>query len=108
YGQLNDLARLLPFVTGPVFNVQSVPGIIWVHLTLSTVPIMTLLMRPAFERVDAEYEEASEAAGATRVTTLRRISLPLVAPALVTAGIAGLIKSLEVLEVEQILGVPVG
>jgi iron(III) transport system permease protein len=108
YGLLNEFAQALPFVTEGVFNIQSAVGIIWVHLTLSTIPIMTLLLTPAFNRIDASYEEASEIAGATRLRTLRRISLPLILPAGLTAGLAGLVKSLEAFEVEQILGVPVG
>ena len=34
----------LPFVGRPLFEVHSVAGILWVHLTLSTVPIMVILM----------------------------------------------------------------
>lgn len=108
YGLLNELTEALPFVSNGFFNIQSAAGIIWVHLTLSTIPIMTLLLTPAFNRIDASYEEASEIAGATRLRTLRKISLPLILPAGLTAGLAGLVKSLEAFEVEQILGVPVG
>lgn len=108
YGLLNELLTRLPLIDDGVFSIQSAAGIVWVHLTLSTVPIMTLLLAPAFERIDASYEEASEMAGAGRVTTLLRISLPLLAPAALTAGLAGLVKSLEAFELEQVLGVPVG
>jgi iron(III) transport system permease protein len=108
YGLINELVTALPFVDSAPFNIYSVPGIIWVHLTLSTIPIMTILLSPALQRVDAAYEEAGQVSGANAVKRLRRITLPLVAPAVLTAFLAGLIRSLEVFEVEQLLGTRVG
>lgn len=106
YGLLNGLLQRLPFVSGPVFSIYSIPGILWVHLTLSTIPIMVILLAPALRQLDAANEEAAEMAGASVLTTLRRVTIPLVAPAILTAFVAGLIRSLEVFEIEQILGTP--
>ncbi len=108
YGILNQATSLLPFVTGPVFSIYSVPGILWVHLTLSTVPIMVILLAPALRQLDAANEEAAEMGGAGALTTLRRVTIPLIAPAILTAFVAGLIRSFEVFEIEQILGTPSG
>src|SRR5580658_7788614 len=108
YGLANVLAEKLPFVHGPLFNINSISGILWVHLTLTTVPIMTILLIPALQAVDIGYEEASEMAGAGLWTTIRRISLPLLAPALLVSLLAGFIRSLESFEAEQILGIPAG
>jgi iron(III) transport system permease protein len=106
YGLLNEAAKTLPFISGPVFSIYSVPGIIWVHLTATTIPIMVILLSPALRQLDAAYEEAAETSGARLFTTLRTITIPLVAPAIFTAFIAGLIRSLEVFEIEQLLGTP--
>ena len=106
YGLLNKAFQLLPFVTGPVFSIYSVPGILWVHITLSTVPVMVIMLAPALRQLDAANEEAADVAGASGLTTLRRVTIPLVAPAILTAFVAGLIRSLEVFEIEQILGTP--
>jgi iron(III) transport system permease protein len=46
--------------------------------------------------------------GAGVSTTLRRITLPLLAATLLTVFIAGVIRSLESFEVEQVLGLPAG
>lgn len=108
YGLANVLAEKLPLVHGPLFNINSIPGILWVHLTLTTVPIMTILLVPALQAVDTGFEEASAMAGAGLWTTIRRISLPLLAPALLVALLAGFIRSLESFEAEQILGIPAG
>ncbi len=106
YGLLNVAVQKLPFVSGAVFSIYSVPGIMWVHLSLTTIPIMVILLTPAFRQLDAAYEEAAEMSGAGMWTSLMRITLPLLAPAILTAFIAGLIRSLETFEVEQLLGVP--
>lgn len=106
YGVLNALFKQLPFVDGPLLNIYSLAGITWVHITLSTIPIMVILIEPAQRIIDASYEEASTMAGASTLTTLRRVTVPLIAPTLLTAFIAGLIRSLEAFEVEQLLGLP--
>lgn len=108
YGLINELLLATPFFVEPPLSINSVAGIIWVHLTTSTVPIMVLLLAPALRQFDASYEEAADVSGATTLETLRRITLPLLAPAILTAFVAGMIKSLEVFEVEQILGTPAG
>jgi iron(III) transport system permease protein len=106
YGVLNKLTQQL-FGVAP-FNVYSLLGISWLHLTLTTVPIMVILIEPAQRIIDSAYEEASTMSGAGIWTTLRRVTVPLLAPALLTVFIAGMIRSLESFEVEQLLGVPAG
>ena len=108
FGLLNELLMNLPLVDHALLNIESLGGILWVHLTLATIPIMTLLLAPAMQSLDGSFEEASDMAGARLWTTLRRITFPLILPAILTAFIAGLIKALEVFEVEQILGAPAG
>jgi iron(III) transport system permease protein len=106
YGIVNTYAEAL--ISIPVLDIYSLAGITWVHLTLSTIPIMVILIEPAQRLIDVSYEEASTMSGAGTVTTLLRVTLPLIAPTLLTACIAGMIKSLEAFEVEQVLGVPAG
>ncbi len=106
YGLLNEAAKYLPFVTGPPFSIYSIPGILWVHLSLTTVPIMVILLAPAFRQIDAALEEAADIFGGGIVTTLRRIVIPLLLPAVLAAFVSGFIRSLDSFEVEQILGAP--
>ena len=108
YGLLNVAAQKLFFLDGPLFSVYSIPGIMWVHLSLTTIPIMVIMLAPALRQIDAAYEEAGEMSGAGSFTIFYRVTLPLLAPAILTAFIAGLIRSLETFEVEQLLGVPAG
>lgn len=106
YGLVNVALERLPFIHGPVFNAESVTGIMWVHLTLTTIPIMTILLAPALRQFDASLELSANVCGSNTLQALRRIVLPLLAPALLTALLAGFIRGLEAFEIEQVLGVP--
>jgi iron(III) transport system permease protein len=108
YGLVNVALERLPFVHGPIFNVESVAGIMWVHLTLTTIPVMTILLAPALRQFDASLELAANVCGSNSLQALRRIILPILAPALLTALLAGFIRGLEAFEIEQVLGIPAG
>ena len=108
YGLLNQLLMKLPFIERAPFSIYSVGGIMWVHLTLTTVPVMTILLMPALRQFDAAIEESARVCGSGPWGILRRITLPILSPAILTVTIAGLIRSLEAFEIEQLLGTPAG
>jgi iron(III) transport system permease protein len=58
--------------------------------------------------MDASMEEAARISGAGPFFTIRRILLPVLAPALMTVFLAGVIRGLEAFEVEQLIGTRVG
>ncbi len=92
---------------GPIFNIYSFWGIIWVHLTTS-LGVKVLLLAPAFRNLDAALEEASRSCGASTIGTLVRIVVPVMAPAILVSSVLGLIRALEAFEIELLLGVPIG
>ncbi len=47
YGIINAHLRDWLSIRGPVFDIYSLAGITWVHLTLTTIPIMVILIEPA-------------------------------------------------------------
>ena len=102
YGFINYLLGPL----APPFNVYSIGGILWVHVTASSVPVMVLLLGPAIRQLDASYEEIGRVCGSRPFQVFRRITFPILMPAILTAALAGFIKSLEAFEVEQLLGRP--
>jgi iron(III) transport system permease protein len=108
YGQLNALLKNLPWVTGPVFDIYSIPGILWIHMTAATVPVMVILLGPAIRQLDASLEESARVCGARPLQIFRKITLPILAPAILTGALAGFIRGLEAFEVEQIVGRPAG
>ena len=107
YGLLNLAAKKLG-ATQSIFSISSVPGIMWVHIALTTVPVMVILLAPAFRQFDSAFEEAAEVSGSGIFRTMRRVTIPLLAPALLTAFVASFIRSLETFEIEQIIGAPSG
>jgi iron(III) transport system permease protein len=105
-GLINQWLALLP---GNLrVDIYTVTGLLWVHVTLSTVPIITIFLTPALRQLDASLEESAVMCGAGTWRTLWRITLPLVAPAALAATLVGFIRSLEIFEVEQVLGTPAG
>ncbi len=106
FGLVNHWLQVLPFIKGPVFNIYSFWGIVWVHLT-TNLGVKVLLLAPAFRNLDAALEESSRSCGVTALGTLRRVVIPLMAPAIIVSTILGLIRSLDAFEVELLLGVPI-
>ena len=104
-GLLNVWAQQLPFVTGPIVNIYSYGGIIWVS-TLSLAAFIFLLTVPAFRAMDASLEESARMLGASRLQALRYVTVPVALPAVLGAIFLAFIIVLESFETEIILGVP--
>jgi iron(III) transport system permease protein len=108
YGLINKIAQTLPFVTSAPFNIYSVGGILWVQVLSSSIPVMVVLLAPALRQLDSSFEEVGRVCGAKPFTVFRQVTLPILAPAILTGALAGFIKSLETFEVERLLGQPNG
>ena len=55
-----------------------------VALIFIGVPFVVRTVQPVLEDLDVEFEEAAASLGATRLQTIRRVVLPMLAPALLT------------------------
>lgn len=108
FGLVNLWLMKLPFVEGPVFDIYSFWGIVWAHLTATTLAIKVMLLTPAFRNMDAALEESSRISGATALGTLVRVITPVMLPAILVTTILGLVRSLEAFEIELLLGTPIG
>jgi iron(III) transport system permease protein len=104
-GILNQLATAV--VGQPIFNVFSMPGMIWVEGT-HNAPVVYLFMVAAFRSMDPSFEEAALTAGSSSLTAIRRVTLPLARPALAGAGLIMVVRGLESFEVPALLGDPRG
>ena len=102
YGVLNRFLTPL----GITLNPYTFTGIIWVHLTASTIPIMTILLMPAMRQLEASLEEAARVCGLGPWRTFRYVLVPVLAPAMLTVWLAGVIRGLESFQVELLLGRP--
>jgi iron(III) transport system permease protein len=73
---------------------------------LALVPTAYLFLAPAFANMDSSLEEAAITAGAGTFSLLRRVMVPILSPAILSAAIFLLIVSLVVFDVPGVLGIP--
>ena len=106
YGLLNTLLTRLPLVTKGPFNIYSFWGIVWVHVITGSLTVKVILLTPAFRNMNAAFEEASRVAGASTLRTALRITVPVMAPVILSVLLLGTMVSLQTFEVEQVLGIP--
>lgn len=100
------LNTLLEPVFGPGFiQIFGLGGMVLVE-GLHFAPLAFLLMAAAFRSMDAALEESALASGAGALAVLRRITLPLMRPALLAIVLLFLVRALEAFEVPALLGIP--
>jgi iron(III) transport system permease protein len=101
-GPLNVLLRDVHL---PVFNIYSMAGMVFVQ-SMHVTPIAFLMGTAAFTSMDSSLEEAALASGASPLRTFRVITLRMVRPAIVSAGLLMFIQTISTFEVPQLIGVP--
>jgi iron(III) transport system permease protein len=79
-GPVNAWLKILLDQTGPVINVYSLFGMIFIESLLWS-PFVFLMLAAAFRSMDPSLEEASAVCGARVWQTMRRVSLRLMLPA---------------------------
>jgi iron(III) transport system permease protein len=100
--------QLLEPVFGPgTIDIFSLYGMILVE-GLHLSPLVFLLMVAAFRSMDPALEESALLSGAKLPTVFRRITLPLVRPALYASILIMAVRTLEAFEVPALLGIPEG
>jgi iron(III) transport system permease protein len=102
-GLINSL--LAPVVGGPTFNIYSVGGIALV-LGLFYAPYVYLFTLGSLQSMDASLEDAARMSGASKLKTALRITLPLSAPAILSACILVFVTAAGIFGVPLVLGVP--
>ena len=101
-GLLNRLGAALPFPV-PELNVYSIPGMVWVLLLFYT-PYVYLFTIGSFRAMDPGLEDAARMCGSSLWQTARRITLPVVAPAIMSGGLITFVTSAGIFDVPIALG----
>jgi iron(III) transport system permease protein len=102
-GLLNSL--LSPLFGAPPFDIYSVGGIALV-LGLFYTPYVYLFTLGSLQSMDASLEDSARMSGATKFQTAIRITLPLSAPAILSALILVFVTAAGIFGVPLVLGVP--
>src|SRR5262247_2705362 len=89
---------------GPI-NIYSLGGMIFLD-GMRGVTSVFLLISGAFRMMDPGLEEASFAAGAKNWTTARKVTLPVLRPALLAAVLYEFTSSMESFEAPLVVGLP--
>lgn len=92
--------------SGPL-NIQSLWGMIFLAW-LRGVGTLFLMLVGVFRMMDPRLEEAARLSGANLRRVLRRITLPLLAPAILAAGIYSFVDNMDSFEGPLVLGLAAG
>lgn len=104
-GFLNRAWRDLTGLETPLFNVYSFEGMTLV-IALNSFPLVFIFVKAALDLVSSEMEDAASILGADTWTTMRRISIPLVLPAILGGFILVFLEAISLFGVPAILGIP--
>ncbi len=106
-GLVNLSLMALFNLDGPVFNIYSMWGMIWVD-GLHYSPVAFLLMTAAFRAMDPSLEESAMMSGANVFQVLWRVTLKLAWPAIFATFLILFVRAIESFEAPALLGLPVG
>lgn len=87
---------------GPL-NVYSLAGLIFVQ-SVGLVPLTFLFITASFRSMDAALEEAARTSGARHGAVVRRVTIPLMAPALLSALVYQFVTVVESFDIPLIIG----
>lgn len=104
-GPINVLYQWILGTGAGNLDIFTFAGMIWVG-TLQELPLAFLWLWPAFRAMNPELEEAATVCGAGTLTTLRRVTLPLLWPTLAAAWVIFFITSMGALAVPLLIGIP--
>lgn len=106
-GFLNALLQAFVPAAKETFDVYSFAGVVFV-MVLHYVPYAYLAAYVALRTIDASLEDASHVLGAGPLQTARRMTLPLIVPAIASSALLTFVFVAENFSVPTLLGTPVG
>jgi len=106
-GVLNVLWRDVTGADGPLVNIFTMSGLVFV-VTIYTFPYVYIMIANTLALIASDLEEAAAILGAGRFTVARTVTLPMVAPALVSGFILAVLQALALFGSPAILALPAG
>src|SRR5688500_6249882 len=104
-GLVNRFLRDVLGMPGLTFNVFSMSGLVLVTV-IHTFPFVYLLAASALESVDASMEESAQILGASSWRTATAVTLPLVAPAILSGALIAFVNAIALFGSQAIIGLP--
>ncbi|HXA96288.1 MAG TPA: iron ABC transporter permease [Candidatus Dormibacteraeota bacterium] len=106
-GYLNRLYRGLTGAEGPLLNIFTMPGLIFV-VAIYTFPYVYIMIANTLGLIASDLEDAASILGAGRLQVARTITLPMVLPAVVSGFILAVLQALALFGSPAILALPAG
>ncbi|MSO67672.1 MAG: iron ABC transporter permease [Pseudolabrys sp.] len=108
-GLLNKIFRMVTGVEQDVhiFNIYTLEGLIFV-ISCYTFPYVFVLVANSLDRTPGELEDASSILGGGRWYTARRVTIPLVLPALLAGALVAFLQAMTLFGSPAILALPAG
>jgi iron(III) transport system permease protein len=98
------LMQFFGFESAPL-NVYSMWGMIFVE-GLITTPLAFLIVSASLHSMDPSLEESARVAGSSNLQIARRITFPIVRPALLAAATLNFVRAIESFETPAIIALP--
>ena len=106
-GFLNKAYRSLTGAEDPLVNIFSMPGLIFV-VAIYTFPYVFIMIANTLELIASDLEEAASILGAGRLQVALTVTLPMVAPAILSGFILAVLQALALFGSPAILALPAG
>lgn len=106
-GLLNKIYRSVTGGEDPLFNIFSMPGLVFV-VTIYTFPYVYIMIVNTLGLIASDLEEAASILGAGRLLVALTVTLPLVAPAILSGFILAVLQALALFGSPAMLALPAG
>jgi iron(III) transport system permease protein len=106
-GLLNQLWRGLTGAESALVNIFGMTGLVFV-VTIYTFPYVYIMIANTLALIASDLEEAAAILGASRIRVALTVTLPMVAPALVSGFILAVLQALALFGSPAILAMPAG
>jgi iron(III) transport system permease protein len=104
-GLLNRFAMQIFGLNEAPLNIYSLWGMIFVE-GLITTPLAFLIVSASLQSMDPSLEESARVAGSTNLQIARRITLPIVRPALLASLTLNFVRAIESFDTPAIIALP--
>jgi iron(III) transport system permease protein len=104
-GYFNKIIQHLFGLNDYIFNINSMPGLIWV-MTLYFFPFVFITTAGALERMDPTLEEVAYVSGAGTFRVMREITLPLMIPSIAGGALLAFVASIANFGIPALIGMP--
>ena len=104
-GILNMFFKDLFNLSEAPFNIYTIGGLVWV-LTTFYYPYAFITISRAMEKMDPSLEEASKISGASPIKTILTVTLPVMLPSVIAAGLLVFIAAASCYGIPSIIGAP--